>query len=258
MIKMHRANIKAICQQLLWKLSQTQGYWMLNYTWYVILISAHLCMLFTNFRLLFQAQKVYTSWTPWHKEDQDQMKYWGSGGRWSFLAYWYEVIPQLWTHYDFLYTKGIINKQKNKVMYHFEIEVNKEQGRSEGFDSCDRPSNLKLDSNGQFFRLCDREIWWMTSKNNRALPLYYVKLCASFQIHWWIQAGFTVRKRSIRVQIGDMLCPVTLKFDGRPWKTIGHLFYAPSSFAQHSYPLVNSNWSYSPEMPNLGQIRRFF
>ena len=23
-----------------------------------------------------------------------------------------------------------------------------------------------------------------------------------------------------------------------------------------SYPLVNSNWSYSPEMPNLGQIRR--
>ena len=24
------------------------------------------------------------------------------------------------------------------------------------------------------------------------------------------------------------------------------------------YPLVNSNWSYSPETPNLGQIRRFF
>ena len=24
-----------------------------------------------------------------------------------------------------------------------------------------------------------------------------------------------------------------------------------------SYPLVNSNWSYSPETPNLGQIRRF-
>ena len=25
-----------------------------------------------------------------------------------------------------------------------------------------------------------------------------------------------------------------------------------------SYPLVNSNWSYSPETPNLGQNRRFF
>ena len=24
-----------------------------------------------------------------------------------------------------------------------------------------------------------------------------------------------------------------------------------------SYPVVNSNWSYSPETPNLGQIRRF-
>ena len=33
-----------------------------------------------------------------------------------------------------------------------------EQGKSEGFDSCDRRSNLKLDSNLQFFRPCDREI----------------------------------------------------------------------------------------------------
>ena len=80
-----------------------------------------------------------------------------------------------------------------------------ERGKSEGFDSCDRPSNLKLDSNRQFFRPCDRKIWWMTWKNNRALLLYYVKLCASFQIHWWIQTGFTVQKCSIQVEIGDML-----------------------------------------------------
>ena len=96
-----------------------------------------------------------------------------------------------------------------------------------------RPSNLKLDSNRQFFRLCDREIWWMTSKNNRALLLYYVKLCASFQIHWWIQTGFTVQKRSLRVEIGDTLSRVTLKFDEWPWKTIAQLFYATSSFVQH-------------------------
>ena len=83
------------------------------------------------------------------------------------------------------------------------------------------------------FRPCDREIWWMTSKNNRALLLFYVKLCASFQIHCLIQTGFTVQKRSIRVEIGDMLSHVTLKFDGWPWKTIGHLFYATSSFVQH-------------------------
>ena len=111
-----------------------------------------------------------------------------------------------------------------------------EQGKSEGFDSCDQPSNLKLDSNCQFFRPCDREIWWMTSKNNRSL-LYYVKLFASFQIHWWIQTGFTVQKGSIRVEIGDMLSRVTLKFDGWPWKTIGHLFYATSSFVQHFVPI---------------------
>ena len=112
-----------------------------------------------------------------------------------------------------------------------------QQGKSEGFDSCDRPSYHKLDSNRQIFRPCDREIWWMTSKNNRALLLYYVKLCASFQIHWWIQTGFTVQERSIRVEIGDMLSRVTLKFDAWPWKTIWHLFYATSSFVQHFIPI---------------------
>ena len=38
---------------------------------------------------------------------------------------------------------------------------------------------LKLDSNHRFFSQCDLEIWWMISKNNRALLLYYIKLCAS-------------------------------------------------------------------------------
>ena len=111
--------------------------------------------------------------------------------------------------------------------------IHVKQGKSEGFDSCDRPNNIKLDSNRLFFRPCDSEIWRMTSKNKRALLLYYVKLCGSFQIHWWIQTGFTVQKRSIRVEIGDMLSLVTLKFDWWPWKTIGHIFYATSSFVQH-------------------------
>ena len=108
-----------------------------------------------------------------------------------------------------------------------------EQGKSEGFDSCDRPSNLKLDSNRQFFSLCDREIWWMTLQNNRAPLLCYFKLCASFRTHWWIQTWVTVRKRSIRVKIDNFLSRVTLKFDGWPSKTIGHLFYATSSFVHH-------------------------
>ena len=56
------------------------------------------------------------------------------------------------------------------------------QGKSEGFESCDRP---------------------------------------------------IVRKRPIWVKIGDVLSRVTFKFDECPWKTIGHLFFAVSSFVQH-------------------------
>ena len=78
-----------------------------------------------------------------------------------------------------------------------------EQGKSEGFDSCDRPSNLKLDSNRQFFRLCDREIWWMTLQKYRTPLLCNFKLCASFHSHWWIQTWVTVRKRPIWVKLDD-------------------------------------------------------
>ena len=42
-----------------------------------------------------------------------------------------------------------------------------------------------------------------------------------------------VRKRPIWVKIGDVLHRVTLKFDGWPWKTIGHLSFAVSSCVQH-------------------------
>ena len=92
---------------------------------------------------------------------------------------------------------------------------------------------LNSGQNQRFFVPYDLEIWWMTLKNNRAPLLCYIKLCASFQSHWWIQTGVTVWKRSIRVKIGDFLSRVTLKFDGWPWKTIGHLFYLASSFVHH-------------------------
>ena len=89
---------------------------------------------------------------------------------------------------------------------------------------------IKLDSNRRFFSLWDLEIWWMTSKNNRRLFLYYIKLCALFQIHRWNRTRVTVRKRSIRVKIGNFLSCVTFKCDGWPWKTIGRLLYATLSF----------------------------
>ena len=164
------------------------------------------------------------------------------------------------------------------------MDVHK-QGKSEGFDSCDWPSKLALDSNRQSFSLCDFEILWMTSNNNRALLLYHFKLYASFQIHGWIETGVTVRKHSIRVEIGDILSSVTLKFNPsvksqlsyspetlNSGKNCGFLvlhdleiwwmtfknrgpFYTTLSFV-HIWKLwVNSHWSYSLETLNSGQNR---
>ena len=90
-----------------------------------------------------------------------------------------------------------------RAVWPWNLTYDLEQGKSEGFDSCDRPSNLKLDSNRQFFSPCDREIWRMTLQYNRAPLLCYFKLCASFRSHWWIQTSITVRKRPIWVKFDD-------------------------------------------------------
>ena len=46
-------------------------------------------------------------------------------------------------------------------------------------------------------------------KNNRAPLLCHFKLCASFRSHRWIQTGVTVRKRSIRLKLGqDLFWPL--------------------------------------------------
>ena len=85
----------------------------------------------------------------------------------------------------------------------------------------------------RFLEPCDLEIWCVALKNNRAPLLCYFKLYASLRSHQWIQAGVTVRKRPIWVKIDDFFSRVTLQFDVWPWKTIGHLFYATSSFVHH-------------------------
>ena len=54
-----------------------------------------------------------------------------------------------------------------------------QQGKSEGFDSCNRLIILlKFDPNHRFFSPCHLEIWLMTSKNNRTPLLCCFKLCA--------------------------------------------------------------------------------
>ena len=72
--------------------------------------------------------------------------------------------------------------------------------------------------------------WWMTLTNNRAPLFCCFKLCVSFHSHQWILTGVAVWKRPIWVKIDDFFSRVTLKFDGWPGKTIGHLFYATTNF----------------------------
>ena len=117
---------------------------------------------------------------------------------------------------------------------------------------------FKFDPIDRFFSLCDLEIWCMTLKNNTTPLLYYIKLCVSFQIHRWIQTKVTVRKRSILVKIGDYLSCVTLKFDGWPWKTIGHLFYTTSSFMHHFIPIGDFKFQFQSGNAQFGSKSTIF
>ena len=82
---------------------------------------------------------------------------------------------------------------------------------------------LKLDSNRRFFRPCDLEIWWMTPKNNKTPHLSIYALCIisnpSVNSNW----SYSPETLSAGQNWWFYLDDVTLKFDGWPWKTTGHL-----------------------------------
>ena len=64
--------------------------------------------------------------------------------------------------------------------------------------------------------------------------LFYV---ASSIVHHFIAIGeLKLKLQSGNTQFGSksvIYCPVTLKFNRWPWKTIGHLIYVASSFMHH-------------------------
>ena len=68
---------------------------------------------------------------------------------------------------------------------------------------------------------------------------------SSFVHHFKSVGEFKLESQSgsaqLQVEIGNILSHVTLKYDGRPWKTIGHLFYTTSSFAHHSKSIGEVN-----------------
>ena len=113
---------------------------------------------------------------------------------------------------------------------------------------------------GQIWRSlepCDLEIWRMTLPNNRDL----FSATSSF-VHHFIPIGkFKFQLQSGNAQFGSKSMIFLAVW---PWNSMDDLAkqYGTSSMLLQalysiSWPLVNSNWSYSPETPNLGQIRRF-
>ena len=164
-------------------------------------------------------------------------------GEWFAKYVWSNVMGTL----DLMNTKSVVTE--TPILY---IQFYNKANLRDLIAATSLVILLKFDRNHWFFSPCDLDIWWMTLKNNRAPLLYYIKLCASFQSRGWIQTEVTVQKRAIRVKIGNFLSRVTFKFDGRPWKTIGHLFYNASSFVHHFKAMGDSNWSYSPETLNSG------
>ena len=65
---------------------------------------------------------------------------------------------------------------------------------------------------------------------------HFLYTTSSFVQHFKPMGEFKLNLQSRNTQFGSklvMLSRVTLKFVGWPWKTIGHLFYATSSFVQH-------------------------
>ena len=117
---------------------------------------------------------------------------------------------------------------------------------------------ILLGSNRRIFGQCDLEIW-MTSKNNKTHLLYYmyVKLCASFEAIGEFKLEFQSRNAQFGSKLVIFLSRVTAKFDGWPWKTIGHLFYAISSFVHHLKAIGEFKLELESGKAQFGSNRRF-
>ena len=120
------------------------------------------------------------------------------------------------------------------------------------------PETLNSGQKWQLFEPCDLEIWRMTLKKKIG-QLFYAT--SSFVYHFVPIGEFKLELQSGNTQFGSN---VTIFRAVRPWnltddlaKQKGTSSMLLQALYSISYPLVNSNWSYSLETPNLGQIWRF-
>ena len=76
-------------------------------------------------------------------------------------------------------------------------------------------------------------MWPSNLMDDLEKPVLHQALCiiSNLLVNW--NCIYSPETLEIWVKIGDFLSCVTLKFDGWPWQTIGHLFYATSSFVNH-------------------------
>ena len=151
------------------------------------------------------------------------------------------------------------------------------------------PEVLNSGKNWQFFVPCDLEIWRMTFKNNRtpfsvllqALCIILWQPVNSNQSYspemlnsgesrrffvpcdleiWFVHNFEAISQFKLELPSGNCRfgsnSAILVPCDGWHWKTIGYLFKLCASFDNHR--LIDLNKSYSPETPNLGQIRCFF
>ena len=88
--------------------------------------------------------------------------------------------------------------------------------------------------------------------------LYYV--ASSFMHHFITIGEFKLKLQSGNAQFGSksaIFVPYDLEIWRMTLKKKGTSSMLLLALCSISYPLVNSNWSYSPETPNLGQIQWF-
>ena len=107
------------------------------------------------------------------------------------------------------------------------------QGKSEGFDSCDRPSNLtQIGFKSLIFCVTLKFDGWA-----QKIIRYDFYTTSSFVYHFKSISEFKLELQSGNTQSGSnsviFFSRVTLQFEVWPWKTIGHLFNATLSFVHH-------------------------
>ena len=118
-----------------------------------------------------------------------------------------------------------------------------------------------LNSGKNWWFCCPRdlEIWWMTLKNNRALLLYYIKLCAAFQSHWHIiklelQSGSAQFASKLAIFCPGWLWKLTYDLE----KQQGTSSILCQALCIISNPLVKSTWVTAWKCSSRVKIGIFF